>query len=297
MSLERLIAPQTGASSPLICMEVNPPRGVEIEPLFKRLEPFKSKIDFFNVTDSALARMKCASLPFASLLKQRFGIEPLVNVACRDRNLIALQGDLLSAWILGIRSVVALTGDAVTTGDYPGGKSVFEVNSVGLLETIRTLNNGLDIVGNFLKGSPSFVSGVVVNPNSKNPKVEIKRLAKKVAAGAQYALSQPVFEAEKAVSFFSEACSVDVPILVGLLPFKTIKAGRAIVQIPGIRLSPDLTKAVDAGKEEDLGRMSTDCCLEVASLCRKLVRGFHVISGASPYMGLELVEKLKNRLG
>lgn len=296
MGLELFKNGGKNSDRPVICIEVNPPRGVDVEHVLERLEVIRHQIDFFNVTDSALARMKCASLAFAAVLKTRFGIEPLVNLSCRDRNLIALQGDLLGAWLLGIRSVVALTGDAVTTGDFPDGKGVFEVNSVGLLDTIRKLNSGVDIVGNALKGAPTFVPGAVVNPNSKNPAIELRRLAKKVAAGASYALSQPIFEPERARMFFSEAQSIGIPLLVGLLPFRNARAGRAIAAIPGIRLSPALAEAVEREQDDDLAQLSISCCLEVADACRGVVRGFHIISGASPHLGAELVEKVHARV-
>jgi 5,10-methylenetetrahydrofolate reductase len=148
---------------PVICLEVNPPRGVDLDPIFTRLEGHIDGLDFFNVTDSALARMKCASLPFAAMLKQRFGVEPLVNLSCRDRNVIALQGELLAAWMMGVRSIVALTGDAVSIGDLPSAKGVFEVNSVGLLQIVEKLNSGYDLAGNELKGAPHFWPGAVVN--------------------------------------------------------------------------------------------------------------------------------------
>src|SRR5689334_4471947 len=129
MPIDQLKDASAGQGIPFLCLEVNPPRGTDLTAIFQRLDGNIDGIDFLNVTDSALARMKCGALPFASLLKQRYGIEPLVNLACRDRNIIALQSDLLGGWILGVRSVVALTGDAVTVGDLPETKGVFEVNS------------------------------------------------------------------------------------------------------------------------------------------------------------------------
>ena len=175
----------SSGEKPLLSLEVNPPHGVEFESILQRLEGRLEGVDLFNVTDSALARMRFAAIPFASLLKNRFGLEPLVNISCRDRNLIAIQGDLLAAWALGIRSVVALTGDAVSVGDSPERKGVFEVNSVGLLKVIAKLNSGYDLAEKPLSGGTAFVPGVVVNPNAKNAAAELRRLDKKREAGAQ----------------------------------------------------------------------------------------------------------------
>jgi 5,10-methylenetetrahydrofolate reductase len=273
---------------------VNPPRGVNLEAIFERLDETAPLIDLFNVTDSALARMKCAALPFGALLKGRYGIEALVNLSCRDRNLIALQGDLLGAYLHGVRSVVALTGDAVSTGDYPEGKGVFEVNSVGLLETIKLLNNGHDIVGNSLKGLPEIVPGVVFNPNARNINAEIRKLSKKRDAGARYALSQPIFEIDRAKEVFAEASKVGVPLLLGLLPLKNVKSAKGVAKIPGIKLSPDLAKFVEREDDTfDLSEVSLSNCLELYHEVSGSVTGYHVIAGTHPKLGLRLVKELR----
>ena len=168
MSLEELYQGRRLDGQPFLCLEVNPPRGTEVEPIFTRLDGHLKGVDFLNVTDSALARMKMAALPFGSLLKAHTGVEVLVNFSCRDRNTIAIQSDLLAGWATGVRSIIALTGDAVTVGDAPETKAVFELNSVGLLKLIAKLNSGHDIVGQPIKGTPNFNLGVVVNPNARN---------------------------------------------------------------------------------------------------------------------------------
>ena len=278
--------------NPLLCLEVNPPKGTDIDKIFKRLEGNVDDLDFFNVTDSALSRMRSSPLPFASLLKERFGVDPLVNISCRDRNLIALQADLLAGWTTGIRYVVALTGDAVSVGDAPETKGVFEVNSRGLLKTISTLNAGTDLVGNKLNGSPDYCPGVVVNPNAKNPQAEIRRLNKKKEAGACYALSQPVFDSESAISFFKEASAVGVPILVGLMGFRSVAALKRIATVPGIRLTEEFEKMLSNKEDEDLRELSIERACDVARSVFPYVRGFHVVSGATPKLAMRLLSAL-----
>lgn len=295
-SLEEIRWPRSGRM--LLCLEVNPPRGVDLEPVFDRLSPTALKgVDFLNVTDSALARMKLAALPFASLLKVKTGIEPLVNLSCRDRNLIALQADLLAGWATGVRSVVALTGDAVTVGDAPETKGVFEINSVGLLHAIEMLNSGKDLVGNELKGAPHFFPGVVVNPNVKNASAEIRRLERKQVAGARYALSQPVFDIDNAVTFFKQASAVGIPIFMGLLPFKNLESARSLSSVPGIRMADDLLSKVEQCQAEKIPDFSVDHCLRVAEAGAPYVCGFHVVSGASPKLALRLSSRLAGWLG
>ncbi len=293
MSSASLLDIASAPQRPFLCLEINPPRGTEVEHIFSRLEGNLDGVDFLNVTDSALARMKLAALPFAAMLKNRFGKEAMVNMSCRDRNLIALQSDLLAGWATGIRSVVALTGDAMTIGDSPDRKGVFEVNSIGLLNVINTLNGGKDLAGNELKGKTDYFPGVVVNPNVRNPGAELRRLQKKKDGGARYALSQPVFDPDTAAAFFKEAQSVGLPLFVGLLPLKTAKSALSINKIPGIKLSDDLTAKLETlPPEEDMSRFFLDRCLKIAESTRPYVVGYHVVSGVTPLLALQLTREL-----
>ena len=284
-------------TKPLLCLEVNPPRGVDLEEIFTRLEGDVEGIDVFNVTDSALARMKFAGLPFGALLKQRLGREVAVNLSCRDRNLLALQADLLAGWAMGVRSVVALTGDAMTIGDSPDRKGVFEVNSIGLLHAIATLNGGKDLAGNELHGSPSYAAGAVVNPNVRNPAAELKRLARKKEAGARYALSQPVFDLEVSRAFFEAAQSVGLPIVMGVLAWKSAKSFMNMSKIPGIRLPDNLVAEVSSKGDIDFSDSSIEHCLALARKNRTLVAGFHVVSGTTPKLALRLAQTLAREIG
>jgi 5,10-methylenetetrahydrofolate reductase len=290
MSLSTLLSKPKGGK-PWLCMEVNPPRGTDVSAALDRLS--EVRVDFVNVTDCALAKIRLSGIVFAALAKQRFGIEPLVNLSCRDRNSIGLQSDLLGAWALGVRSVVCLTGDAVTVGDSPEAKGVFEVNSIGLLKILDTLNKGKDAVGMDLKGTPTFVPGVVVNPNVKNPAAELRRLAKKREAGGVYALSQPVFDAELAEAFFKQAQSSGVEILVGLHAFKTAQSAEALSNVPGIRVPEQLIDRVRQAPQGDVGELSLNHAMNLAERLRPYVAGFHVISGATPKLAIELTNRLE----
>ena len=278
---------------PLLCIEINPPRGADAQPVLDRYQGIQG-IDFVNVTDSALAKMKMSGLVFGALFKQRYGIEPLVNLSCRDRNVIALQSDLLGAWSLGVRSIVALTGDAVTVGDLPDAKGVFEVNSIGLLNIVKGLNSGKDLAGAELKGRTGYIAGVVVNPNVRNHAVEIRRLTRKGEAGGAYALSQPVFDAEQAEAFFAAAKESGVENFVGLLPFKTAKAFEAVAKIPGIKVPEALLLKCQSLSDADVASFSMDIACEIAEKVRPHVKGFHVISGGSPLLAVELCNRLSS---
>lgn len=291
-NLEAFEKIQNNSGKPLLCLEVNPPHGTEAADIFQRLDGKLKGIDFLNVTDSALARMKMSAFSFASILKQRFNIEPMVNVSCRDRNLIALQSDLLGAWFTGIRSVVALTGDAVSIGDFPQAKGVFEINSLGLLKLISDLNSSKDMNGKDLKGGTAFFPGAVLNPNANNRAAELKRLVRKKDAGARYVLSQPVFGLESSVQFFAEAKAVGVPIFMGLLPLKSASSARAVTSIPGIKLSEDFKTAIESKQDADISEISMELCVKLARANQEHVAGFHVVSGSSPKLALRLAQEL-----
>ena len=283
---------------PLICLEINPPHGSDVADVLERYAGQVSHLDFLNVTDSALARMKMAPLPFASLLKNQLGIEPLVTISCRDRNIMALQSDLLAGWALGVRGVVALTGDAMSVGDCPQLKGVFEINSVGLLGLIRKLNSGVDFSDKPLKGRPDFTVGVVLNPNAKNPGVELRRLEKKVSAGAKFALTQPVFDAASSLEFFNSASAMGVPVMVGLLPFKTARAAMSVIgQVPGIKIPDSLIKMVSEDPEKDWSQFFIDRSIELSLELKDIVAGFHIVSGTTPKLALKLSQQLATALG
>ncbi len=282
----------SGSDGLKLCLEVNPPRGTDLSSTIDRLTPVLDKIDFLNVTDCALAKMKAAALPCASRIKDMTGKEVVVNVACRDRNLIALQADLLAAWISGVTGIVALTGDAMSVGDSPERKGVFEVNSVGLLQTIMQLNQGKDADGHELKGKTSFLAGAVCNPNAKNTEVEVRRLGKKSNAGARFTLSQPVFDPEVSTRFFSLAGALNVDLYVGLMPIKNRKMLEAVGSIPGIKLGQGFIDQTAGLSDAEISKFSIDYAIMLAEQLKGLVAGFHVISGGYPSLANELVLEL-----
>ncbi len=304
-TLKSSVAPPLGAGSsdikltnrPLICLEINPPHGSDVNEALERYAGQVNHLDFFNITDSALAKMRMSPLPFAAILKNKLGIEPLVNMSCRDRNIMALQADLLAGWAMGVHGVVALTGDAMSVGDCPNLKGVFEVNSVGLLGVINKLNAGSDFVDKPLKGAPDFTAGVVLNPNAKNPAVELRRLEKKIAAGAKFALTQPVFDSASSRDFFKSASSLGVPVMVGLLAFKTAKAALSVIgQVPGIKIPDSLIKMVSEDPDKDWSDYFIGRAIDIAQDLKGSVAGFHVVSGTTPKLALRLSKQLAETL-
>jgi 5,10-methylenetetrahydrofolate reductase len=280
-----------------LCLEVNPPHGIDITSICTRLEGNTLAIDFLNITDSALARMKASGFAVGAILKQRFGIEPLVNISCRDRNIIALQAEILGANMLGINAPVALTGDAISLGDHPDAKGVFEINSIGLLDIIAKLNSGTDAVDRSIDGIPKITPGVVVNPNAKNLDAEIRKLKRKVDHGAKFALSQPVFDIEIAERFVNAVSDINLPIMLGLLPIKSKKSVKNLSMIPGITISQTLIKKIEAmNSEADIANYSLEYCYNIVEKVANAISGIHVVSGVTPKLAIKLTAMLRKNI-
>src|SRR5512136_1017632 len=188
-------------------------------------ERVRGKVDAVNVTDQQSSVMRLGSLAGCTLLKQ-WGMEPVLQMTCRDRNRIALQSDLLSAYALGIENVLCLTGDYVTLGDHPEAKPVFDLDSVSLLETAVNLEEGRDLAGKKLKGSPTFFLGACVSPEADLLEPQIIKMEKKVEAGAQFFQTQAIYDAKKFADFMSMVRYLRVPILAGMVVLRSAAMGR-----------------------------------------------------------------------
>src|SRR3989338_680251 len=187
----------------LVTSEIGPPKGIETKTLLEDAELIRNRVDAINVTDLQSSVMRLGSLAVCSLLKQK-GLEPIFQVTCRDRNRLALQSDILSAAALGIENILILTGDHPTCGDHPQAKPVFDLDSVQLLEAIKTLQSGFDMAGKPLKGIPKFCVGAVVNPGAEPIEPELIKLEKKIRAGAEFFQTQAVYEVEKFKNFMDK---------------------------------------------------------------------------------------------
>lgn len=221
--------------------EVNPPKGTNIGKVLDDAEQhLKGVVDAVNATDCAGANVRAGSLVTCHLLKQR-GMEPVLQVSCRDRNRIALQSDLLSAGILGIRNVLVVTGDHPHLGDHPQAKPVFDLDSVTVLEAVANMLNGKDMNGNPLDGAPNFFMGAVVTPSHPIPELQIMKMEKKVAAGAKFFQTQAVFDVEKFAEFVSQVQHLHVPILAGVIMLKSERMAKFMMEnVSGIVIPPSI---------------------------------------------------------
>ena len=175
-------------------------------------------VDGVNIPDGARAQSRMSALATAVLVEQQIGIESVLHYCCRDRNLLGMMSDLLGASALGIRNLLLITGDPPKMGPYPDATAVFDIDAIGLTNMVNKLNHGLDIGDNPIGQPTAFCIGVGVNPGAINPEEELRRFEYKVEAGAQYAITQPVFDTDQLRDFIKSVEHVRIPIIAGIWP-------------------------------------------------------------------------------
>ncbi|MCL4537327.1 MAG: methylenetetrahydrofolate reductase [Nitrospirae bacterium] len=237
----------------VVTAEVGPPKGTDIKEMIHHIELLKGRVDALNVTDNQSAVMRICSLSVCKIVLDH-GVEPILQMTCRDRNRIGLQSDLLGANILGIKNVLCMTGDHVLAGDHKQAKPVYDVESVQLLNVVSSLNNGKDMAGNDLKGSTDFFQGAVVTPEANPLEPQLIKFEKKVKAGAKFFQTQAIYDINKFKEFMSYARKFPVKILAGIVVLKSAGMANFINNnVPGIRVPQELIDELKAaGKEKAL---------------------------------------------
>ena len=265
--------------------EIGPPKGINIEPVMQEAEEYlKDSVTAVNVTDIQTAVMRAGSMVGSRLLIDR-GIEPVFQMVCRDRNRLALQSDLLSAAMLGIENVLALTGDHVVMGDHQEAMPVYDLDSVGLLKAMSTLEAGsdlgVDMKGNpnELDGAPTFFKGCCVTPCAPNVNAQIAKLEKKVAAGAQFVQTQAVYEPAAFEEFMNGISHIDVPILVGIVMLKTAGMAKYMNRgVPGVSVPDAIIQRMSDAAKEDRQKVSIEICGELVASMKDCCQGAHLMT-------------------
>ena len=263
----------------LITAEVGPVKGTETDGLLEDAELIKAKVDAVNVTDLQSSVMRLGSMAVCHLLTDH-GIDPIFQMTCRDRNRLALQSDLLSAWVLGIRNVLALTGDHPALGDHPGAMPVFDLDSVGLLRAISKLNEGFDMAGNQLKGAPNFLSGAVVNPGADNEaalEMQIIKMEKKIEAGARFFQTQGIFDLDVFERFMKRVQGFKIPVMGGVILLKSAGMARFMNKnVAGVSVPDPLIKEMEETK--DKAKTSVKIAAQLARGLKDLCQGVHIMA-------------------
>lgn len=218
----------------VITAEIGPPKGTDISRLIEHIELLRDQVDGLNVTDNQSSVMRLSSLAVCRLVREHGG-EPILQLTCRDRNRLALQSELLSAWILGIKNVLCLTGDYVSVGDHPQAKPVFDLDSVQLLQTVGELNQGRDLAGHELQGKTDFFAGAVVTPEADPIEPQLIKFEKKIAAGAKFFQTQAIYDLDRFQRFMEHARKHDVKIMAGIVLLVSAGMARYMNKnVPGI---------------------------------------------------------------
>jgi len=256
--------------------EVGPPKGIEIQEMLETAEILRGKVDAINATDQQSSAMRLGSLATCCILKQK-GLEPVFQITCRDRNRIALQSDLLSASVLGIENVLCLTGDHVSLGDHPQAKPVFDLDSVSLLQAAKELEQGKDLAGKELDGSPRFCLGAVVSPASEPVEPQIIKMEKKVKAGAQFIQTQAVYEPKKFEEFMKAIAYQEVPVMVGIVLLKSAGMARFMNKnVAGVHVPDNLIEEMDGA--EDRAKKSIEIAARLIKEMKSMCQGVHIMA-------------------
>jgi homocysteine S-methyltransferase len=222
----------------MVSIELLPPRGYQSDKLIEQARQLRIHgVDLVSIPDGPRARARMSALAAALLVQQQAGVETILHYACRDRNLLGMQSDLLGAHSMGVRNVLLITGDPPNVGDYPDATAVFDVDSIGLTNVVSRLNRGSDIGGQAIGPPTAFHIGVAANPAALNLDEEVRRFEYKVEAGAEFAITQPVFDAEELATFLRRIADVRIPIVAGIMPLDSLRHAEYMAnEVPGVRV-------------------------------------------------------------
>ncbi|HXD31786.1 MAG TPA: bifunctional homocysteine S-methyltransferase/methylenetetrahydrofolate reductase [Pyrinomonadaceae bacterium] len=262
-------------------VEVLPPKGVDAHKTLDSIRLLKTAgVDGVNIPDGARAQSRMSALATAVLVEQQIGIESVLHYCCRDRNLLGMMSDLLGAAALGIRNLLLITGDPPKMGPYPDATAVFDIDAIGLTNMVNKLNHGLDIGNNPIGEPTAFCIGVGVNPGAINPEEELRRFEYKVEAGAQYAITQPVFDTDQLRDFIKSIEHVQIPIIAGIWPLVSYRNAEFLHnEVPGVRVTQSIMDRMraasaiskEAGRDEGL-KIARESLMEV----RDIIQGVQV---------------------
>lgn len=262
----------------VVSVEIDPPRGANAEKVLKAAANLKEVgVDAVNIADSPMARTRMSCLAVSGLICAQTKVDVILHFTCRDRNLMGLQSDLIGAHALGVRNILALTGDPPSLGDYPNATAVYDVDAIGLVDIIARLNNGADLAGNPIGSNTEFSIGVAINPTLETLTQELERLERKIAAGAQFAMTQPLYELDVLEQFLERTRNLQIPILLGLLPLQSYRHAEFLHnEVPGIEIPAKLRRAMnDAGK--DAAQVGIESCRDLLSRAKGMVQGAYLM--------------------
>ncbi|HEX6291737.1 MAG TPA: bifunctional homocysteine S-methyltransferase/methylenetetrahydrofolate reductase [Herpetosiphonaceae bacterium] len=268
----------------VVSVEIDPPRGHNPRKCLEGAQMLKEAgVQFINVADSPMSRVRMSALAMCAMIQDRTGLETILHFTTRDRSLMGLQSDLLGAHAMNVRNILALKGDPPSLADYPGTKGVFDVDTIGLVQVISGMNRGVDTAGNDIGMPTTFNIGVALDVNAADPDWEINRLHQKIAAGAHFAMTQIAYDAEALRAFLERLGPPPIPLVLGLLPLQSYRQAEFLKnEVPGIAPTDEALRRMKLagaeGRKEGV-KMAQELLLEV----KDLVSGVYIMPSFGRY--------------
>ncbi|MGG1660287.1 bifunctional homocysteine S-methyltransferase/methylenetetrahydrofolate reductase [Brevibacillus sp. NRS-1366] len=281
-----------------IIVEFDPPRDLDAESfLHGCCELHKAGADAITLADNSLATVRMSNMALGAMMKGRHGIDPLLHIACRDRNLIGQQSHLMGLHALGIDQILVITGDPSRFGDLPGASSVFDVTSFDLIRMVKQLNEGVSFSGRPLKQKAQFIVGAAFNPNVRKIEAAIARLEKKVEAGADYIMTQPVYDAESIKLVYESTKHIGIPVFIGIMPLTSSRNAEFLHnEVPGIKLSAEALERMKKVQGEDARKEGIAIAKELLDTAVRYFNGIYLITPFNYYaMAAELVQYVRQQ--
>ncbi|QWC24647.1 bifunctional homocysteine S-methyltransferase/methylenetetrahydrofolate reductase [Bacillus haikouensis] len=285
-----------------VIVELDPPKHLDTDLFFQGAQALKEEgIDALTLADNPLASPRVSNEAIGTMVKEKYDISPLVHITCRDRNLIGLQSHLMGLHTLGIHNILAITGDPAKIGDFPGAASVYDLSSLELIELIKQNNEGISFSGKSLRQKTQFSVGAAFNPNFRHMDASVKRLEKKIKAGADYFISQPVFGVEEMFQIYEATRHLNTPIFIGIMPLLSSRNAEFLHhEVPGIKV-PEATRLRmrEAGKDPIHSRAAgMEIAKELLDTALTLFNGIYLITPFVRYdMSIELLRHMKEKAG
>lgn len=263
----------------IITVELDLPRGLDTSKVLEGAKSLYEKgVDLIDISDGARARLRMTPIAVSAIIQNQIGIEVMMHVACRDRNLLALQADLLGAHALGIKNVLAITGDPANIGDFPSATSVFDIDAVGLIRTLSRFNQGVDMAGNTIGTKCAFTIAAAFNPMAHDLKLESERLSRKIDAGLNIIYTQPLFDQKSLDIALEKSKQHNLPLFVGVMPLRSLRHAEFMHnEVPGIEIPEILLKTLETIDENDALEFGIEVAQKFATQVRTQAQGLYLM--------------------
>ncbi len=273
----------------VVTVELDPPKTLNLEKILREVNStnFRKVVDAINVTDCPMAKLRMSPIALSHIIQEKIGLEAVFHITCRDRNLLGLQAELLGASALGVKNILALTGDPPEMGDYIRATAVYDVDSIGLVKMISKLNSGYEYKGEELKDRTDFFIGVAVNPTASDLKEEIRRFEEKVSVGANFVQTQPIYDIGLLEKFLKLTAHINIPKIIGIMPLKSYKMVEYLNNnLPGIFIPTRIKERMKGKNVKEGMKISQELIDKIRKF--KEIAGIHIF----PLRDMELICRL-----